>query len=324
MPAIITVWDGVQWRGAGTTTAPTGLPPSPWTYQSFTIGAPAPTSDLLLGMLNSPQNEANFVATEAEWGGTRSGIKRSYSTGMPNTAPLLLSDDYGKRASWHSMKSSWPGMAAGNDAAAMTSFLNSIPADHTLMLTYAHEPENDFPLGEELTRAAEWRAAQAYFYDLVKSVRPQTLVGPILMSWTFKSASGRVWQRWVPPVGKMDFFGLDPYNAYLFPIIGAPTTWEAWPMSGVVTWQAECDRLGVPGAIGETACHEDETGIGPSRKAGWMQDAVDYAVANNYTAFCWFNSYKPGDTAEPMMLNSSQASLDKWSSLLSAHQNGVK
>ena len=48
------------------------------------------------------------------------------------------------------------------------------------------------------------------------------------------------------------------------------------------------------------------------------------AGANNYTAFCWFNSYKPGDTAEPMMLNSSQASLDKWSSLLSAHQNGVK
>ncbi len=281
--------------------------------------------DMFVGMLNSPQTEANWVATEAEWGGVRAGIRRSYSTGMPTTAPVELTSCYGKRASWHSMKSTWTDMSSGANDAAVTSFLNSIPADHELLLTYAHEPENDNPLAEEITRSAEWRAAQAHFYDLVKSVRPQTLVGPVLMSYTFEASSGRVWSRWVPPVDKMDFFGLDPYNPYKFPAVGAPNTWRDWPMgAGMPIWQQACDDLGVPGAIGETACHEDESGIGPARKVAWLNGAIAYSLAHKHVAFCYFNSYKPGDTAEPMLLNSSPQSLAAWANILSAHQKGVK
>ena len=283
-----------------------------------------PIADMYVGMHNSPVGEAQWLVTKAEWGGARSGIRRSYSTNLPSSAPSVLTDCYGKRASWHSVKADWVQMASGSLDGTVTSFLNSIPADHELMLTFAHEPENDNPLAQEVDRSAEWRAAQEHFYDLVKSVRPQTLVGPILMGYTFVPASGRVPSRWAPSASKMDFFAIDTYQAYRFPAAGNGTTWHNWPVPGVTAWREMCATLGVPGAIGETACAEDESGIGPTRKVGWMQAAVADSIAHGDIAFCWFNSYKPGDTAESMLLNSSSESLAAWANILNANQKGVK
>lgn len=295
-------------------------------WRSLDDGTEQPLHDpgggMFVGMYNLPEGEPQWLATEAEWGGIRSGIARSYSSGLPSTAPPSLQRDYGKRASWHSVKANWPQMAAGEHDATVTSFLNSIPADHELLLTFAHEPENDNPLNQEAERSAEWRAASIHFYDLVKSVRPQTWVGPVMMDWTYNPASGRVWERWTLPADKQDFSGLDPYQPYLFPIIGAPTTWHDYPMSAVSTWQSVCNDLGVPGAIGEIACHEFPGN--PGRKAGWIEDSIQHSLDNNHLAYCYFNAYKPGDTAEPMLLNSHAQSLSTWAGVLSANQRGVK
>lgn len=271
--------------------------------------------------LPSTGGEAIWPATEAEWGGQRVGLARTFSSNLPASAPSNLSHHFGRRATWHSVKAGWPQMADGSLDSTLKSFLNSIPADHDLMLTFAHEPENDNPLNQEAARAAEWRAASVHFYDVVKQTRPQTLVGPILMSWTFNSSSGRDWERWILPADKQDFMGLDPYQAYMFPIVGSPTTWHDWVTPQVALWQSVADDLGVPGAIGETACHEF---IGnPQRKVDWIMEGYNHAVANNYVAFSYFNVYKPNDTALPMLLNSHAATLAAWSSILINHTRGV-
>lgn len=323
---------------ADDTTEPPGVPDDPppsslWHLVTGTgtnrqLGNPivvtnATPQNIYVGMHNLPTGEPNWTATEALWGGTKSGIKRSFSSNIPSTAPTILSTDFGKRASWHSVKSSWTGLVAGNDDTALTSFLNSIPPDHELMLTYAHEPENDNPLNQEVARSAEWRAAQAYFYDLVKSVRPQTLVGPILMAYTYNPSSGRDPENWTPNPAKMDFFGIDAYSGYLFPMVGAPTNWVNAPTAEFVAHTAAAQELGVPIALGETAVHEDQTGIGPSRKVAWITDFFNYVKANGGIAFCYFNAYKPGDTAEPMMLDSSPEVLAAWGDILEEHQHGV-
>lgn len=141
------------------------------------------------------------------------------------------------------------------------------------------------------------------------------------MSWTFNPASGRTPERWILPADKQDFSGLDPYQPYLFPIIGAPTTWEDFPTPYIEEWQSINDSLGVPGAIGETACHEHLTQ--PLRKAQWIREFFDWCKAQGHIAFCYFNADKPGDTAPAMLLNSSEAVLDTWAGILEENQAGV-
>jgi len=324
MPVQTLVWDGAQWLGSGATTAPTGLPPSPWVYQTVTIGAPPPTSGLAVGR-TAPISVAQWNADETTYG--RLGIRRSFSPGFPSTPPSGgtasgMTDDYGKRMTWHSVKGDWPTAAAGGLDATMTSFLNAVPADHSLMLTFAHEPENDFPSDQAVARSAEWRAAQSRLYDVVKAVRPQTLFGVVLMGWTFNPSSGRTVAHWTPPPGKADFYGVDDYNPYQFPAAGNGTTWNVQPSTQMQTYVAWCAANGVPGAIGENATAEHLSD--PNRKAQYLQDIIDYANANGFLAYCYFDAFKPGDTSESMVLNSSAISMAKWTALVAANQFGVK
>lgn len=295
---------------------------------------PPPNNDIYVGMLNSPVGEAQWVITEAEWGGVKSGIARTFSPGLPSTPPTDMTRSYGKRASWHSVKADWDEMASGVHDSTLISFLNAVPADHELMFTFAHEPENDGVSPANGSNPAynawvaeyapKWRAACEHFYDVVKATRPQTLVGPVLMGFTFDSSSHRDPNDWRISGSKCDFYGLDPYNPYLFPMVGAPNNWVNQPSSQVTAFTAFCASLGCRPAIAETACHEDASGIGPQRKVDWMNSFFNYTKANNYLAFCYFNAYKPNDTAPEMMLNSSPQSLAAWANILSAHQRGVK
>lgn len=282
-------------------------------------GGPSP---MYVGAWNLPGGESNWLALEAQTG--HMGIRRTYTGGMPSTAPAVVQQDYGKRASWHSVKANWTATAAGQHDAAIISFCQSIPEGHQMLLTIDHEPENDNPLSEEAARSAEWRAANEHYYDVVKSVRPDFLVGPILMGWTFNPASGRSVVNWTISGDKCDFYGIDEYNPHHFPMIGSPTQWVNQPSPTMTAFTQLCNSLGVPGAVGETATSEDMSGVGPARKVAWMNDLIGYAEANNYLAVCYFNAYKPGDTSEAMMIESSPQSIAAWADIVAAHPRGIQ
>lgn len=275
-----------------------------------------------IGMCSSPLDEPSWLALESQVG--RMGLRRTFSPGLPSTAPAKVRQDYGKRTSWHSVKANWVEMANGNHDSTVTSFLNSIPSDHELWLTFYHEPENIYPLGEEPARSAEWRAAQHHFYDLVKSVRPATLVGPILMGWTFDPASGRSPANWTVDADKCDFYGVDEYNPYYFPMVGNRDTWVSQPTQQMRDFVTLCRQLDVAPAVGEVASSEYYGAWSGSRKAEWINQLIDYTVAEKFIGVCWFDVYTPNDTSEDMLIDSSQASLDAWAGHVSQHQRGVK
>jgi len=286
------------------------------------IDGEEPESQMYIGTCDDVgTGEAQWVALEAQTG--RMGIRRSYSSSFPATPSSELTTDYGKRASWHSVKGDWVTAANGGYDATMTSFLNAVPANHELMLTFAHEPENDNPLAQENARSAEWRAAQEHLYDVVKSVRPQTLFGPILMGYTFSASSGRNVANWTISGSKCDFYGVDEYNPYRFPMVGNGTTWRPQPSTQLTAFTNLCNSLGVPGAVGETASAEHDSGV-RSWKIGWFHDMLNYCDANNYLAYCWFNANKPNDTSPAMMLTSSSEFMAAWAAQVATHQRGVK
>ena len=296
------------------------------------IGGEPGVNPMYLGAASTGGTEANWLALEGLVG--RMGVRRNYNPGLPSTAPAALIQDYGKRTSWYSVKADWAQMASGSLDATVTSLVNSVPANHELWLTFAHEPENDgvTPANGNnpaynawvAANAPTWRAACERFYDVVKAARPQTLVGPILMGFTFAASSGRNPNDWKVAANKCDFYGIDAYNPYLFPMVGSPSNWVNQPSNDMVAFTAFCNSLGCMKAVGETACHEDESGIGPQRKVDWINSMIAYAEANDYLAYCWFNSYKPGDTAPPMLLDSSPQTTATWSAQVVAHQRGIK
>ena len=296
------------------------------------IDGEEPASQMYVGTCDDVgTGEAQWVALEAQTG--RMGIRRSYSSSFPSTPSSELTTDYGKRSSWHSVKGDWATAASGGYDATMTSFLNAVPANHDLLLTFAHEPENDgvTPANGSnpaynawvAANAPAWRAAQEHLYDVVKSVRPQTKFGPILMGYTLSASSGRNIADWTVSGSKCDFYGVDEYNPYRFPMVGNGTTWRPQPSETMLAFTNLCNSLGVPGAVGETASAEHDSGV-RSWKIGWFHDMLNYCEENNYLAYCWFNANKPNDTSPAMMLTSSPEFMAAWAAQVATHQRGVK
>ena len=272
---------------------------------------PPPVDAMKIGAFHDPINLTAWNQLEAQVGNMN--IIRSYSSGLPNSwSAAGCTWHPADTTTWHSMKANWNAMASGSLDSTVISFLNSVPLNKDLWLTFAHEPENDGGV------SSQWRAAQRHFYDVVKANRPETKVGPVFMDWTFNPLSGRNHNDWHVGPDYMDFVGCDPYNVYRLPIFGNPNTWE-WPheMVGLQNYWDFCDLMDRPPAIGEFGTCEHETQ--PTWKAQWMNEFIDEANDRGCAGVCWFNIVKANDTQPSLLLTSSQASIDTWSAIVDTY-----
>lgn len=282
-------------------------------------------------------NLSGFTSLETALG-QRMGIRRIYDSGPMSPTSAAFNDmknDFGVRASWLSVKGNgtvaqWcSDMVNGVYDAGITAALNAVPADHILLLTFFHEPED--------VTGGVFAPAFRHFYTLVKSVRPQTYVGPVLQGWTFNPASGRDLNSYNPGASYCDFFGIDDYNRFNYPSGSSPSNIGKWQDFSAINiplyakpW-IDSVMPGKPMAIGELATAEFDTTVmqtppgqtATSNKPQWINDAITYLDAHNTLAVCWFSIYKSGDTTPTMILNSTTASTQKWASFQVAHPNGV-
>lgn len=254
--------------------------------------------------------------TAAEWARVEGllnrslNIRRSY-TSNPISGTLASSAagmDIGKRAIWYSFKGDLGTMRDGGYTSALNTFLASVPSGQVLYLTFRHEPENDKNLD-----LPTYRAALRRFYTDTKAARASTtVVQPLYMGHTFRTSSGRNPDDWYPGNAYTDAIGVDIYNPYKLPALGNTTQWLDNPMTHLIAFRNYCAAKGKPWGVGEWGCAEDETGIGPSRKALWLRTFADYCAPNNCFALCYFSSSKADDTNPTIVIESSAQSLDSF------------
>ncbi len=117
--------------------------------------------------------------------------RRSYDVGIPvNFTSSAMVDDIGKcPVSIGSFKPVWTETINGNNNEAIKKFVQSIPGDRIVYLTFYHEPEDDMPA---LGTSDTFQQAFAKFATIVLSAgKPNVHPCFILMTWTFKPQSGR-------------------------------------------------------------------------------------------------------------------------------------
>lgn len=300
---------------------PTGsVTPPPSGSQMF-VGVTAGTVNV-----DSDWRKQNMPWLEGKVG--RMGIRRTFQSNIPTDFNSTYAGaDVGVRASWQSIRSDWTTTKNGAYDTAITDYLNTIPADHDLMLTWCHEPEDDGG------SSADFRASATHVNQLIKSVRPQTWVGPIFMAWTFDSRSGRAPSDWMPSVSSCDFLGVDPYQNYLFPPSGSSTTWDPTPGTGTTgitsfmnyaknTWK-------LTPALAETACgpYRGSSGTGADNftmKRDWIKAEVEYFDNNGALAFCYFDTNINNDMSPEALLEDDALTTTYWSGLTASHTRGVK
>lgn len=265
-------------------------------------------------------------------------MHRTYESGIPSSFSASRSgtEDYPNgRGCWQSVRSpsNWVNFANGNHDAAVTAYVESIPTDYPIMLTFNHEPEN----GDDDGNPAHFSAAGARFYDLVKAVRPDIPVGPIYISYTFNTGissgpygdpHGWDYKDQSTGVYKHDFIGVDTYQTYLFPPAGSGLKWDTPPHHRLVTARQYADAMGVPVAVGEFACG---TYQGPSgtatpdyqMKLDYIQTSVEYVEDAGGMAFFYFNTEVNNDMSPNALLGDDAGTIAYWSGLVATHQAGL-
>ncbi|MEJ7598888.1 MAG: hypothetical protein WKG01_13350 [Kofleriaceae bacterium] len=175
------------------------------------------------------------------------------------------------RLPWVSVKTpSWAAMGAGTHDAEIDQMLVALDAlPGPIWLTIHHEPEGgggvnqpDDPAGPAGHVAMNRRVRQRITALGVDNVA----LAPILMSYTFKGASGRNPDEWWAP-GIYDFFGVDHYVATESSLID--TAWGA-----IRTWAA---ARGVDVAVGEWGMRGTDAAAG-ARVHAWYDAAIGSAT----------------------------------------------
>lgn len=269
-------------------------------------------TDLLVGAAVNNGTQTNFNTLETAIGDIT--VYRSYDSGFPSTWQNSNASWVPDRVvSWHSLKPNVAQTASGALDTQLNTWISSIPTSHQCMLTFQHEMENP---GKNIN-PAEFRPAFARFYDLVKAIRPDILVGIIYMSWTFNPQSGRNWLDWWPGDTKTDFIGVDTYETYAAPVFGSGTTWYPGPEAAYVTACEHGAARGIPPAIGEF-----KAGWGPSNstdhdaKVKWAKDTIDYTASMNGIAVAWFNAVDPRGAAPGGSIEDDQETINYFTGLL--------
>lgn len=299
-----------RWNGTAWDVVHTG--PHPKTITPPDAPAPVyPQTSMLIGAAVNNGSQTNFNTLETAIGPLM--VYRSYDSGFPaNWQSGAASWVPDRVVSWHSLKPDVAGTASGSLDAQLTTWVKSIPATHKTMLTFQHEMENP----SKNINSAQFRTAFQRFYGIVKQYRPDILVGPIYMSWTFDPASGRNWADWWPGDTAADFIGVDTYETYMQPAFGTGTTWKPGPEAAYVTAAQHGADHGKPPAIGEFKAAwgpPDSTDI--QAKVAWAKATVDYTVSMNGVAACWFDSGDPRGTAPGGYIEDDQPTTDYFKGL---------
>jgi len=286
--------------------------PHPETITPPTIDPGTPTTDMLIGAAIGTGTQAQVTSFESTVG-QQIHVYRSYDSGFPATWQQGAASWHPDRfVSWHSLKPNVANTASGALDTQLETWVGSIPATHRCMLTFQHEPENP----SKGINPAQWRTAFRRFYDIVKGIRPDIQVGPILMGWTYDTASGRDPDGdWNPGADKVDFYGIDDYQLYLLEGAGSPTSWDEAPRHTTI----RCTQLAAshdrPIAMGELACGDYQGDF--TMKRDWIKAEVDYMVDNNAMAFCYFNTNTNNDLAPNSLITDDPLTQAYFAGLLS-------
>ncbi len=253
----------------------------------------------------------------------KQGIRRTFQSSIPtNFSNTYASSDVGKRASWQSVKADWRTVASGRADQRIAAYLATIPTKHRMLLTFNHEPEND---GKP---SADFRAASRRFYQVVKEHRPQTLVGPILMDWTFDPASGLHPADWFPGSAYCDFIGIDTYQTYLFPPAGSSKVWKSSTTDRQKAAVAWIHQQGCLPAIGEFACgpwrgHSGKAADDFRRKVDWVKSTLEFFESAGAVAACYFNTLINNDLAPKPLLQDDSLTTSYWSGVSASHPKAI-
>lgn len=117
--------------------------------------------------------------------------RRSYDTGIPvNFAASAMTDDVGNcPVSIGSFKPAWIETVNGSNNETIKKFIQSIPDDRIVYLTFYHEPEDNL---SSLNTTDILQQAFAKFVNIVLTAnKPNVHPCFVLMTWTFKTQSGR-------------------------------------------------------------------------------------------------------------------------------------
>ena len=318
MPVLTTVWDGTQWMGGGTTTPPTGLPPSPWVYESFTIG-PTPVTLAAFTLGSAAGGSTSFTAWNDECVNTGNkpgavnlglGLHRTYSPGgiVADFMTTAAAGDVANGvASIWSCKPDISQVASGNHDATFTSFFNSIPAGHRAWLMMWHEPWDDQFVW------STYRAAQARVWGLLNdSNADRDLVKWGILGTGYDFFVGRAQENFFPAGGEYDYVGTDPYDFYrnldVMPVSprGRNNHRTAAQLFSPATEFA--NSVGKPTVVGELGYHPDPTYLdGPMSPAGVpskpyrFRSAIEFCVANGVEAVAMFHA--PNGDDGPWWMN---------------------
>lgn len=202
-------------RSASTGTPDAGPPPPPPFTPAY-AGQPRP-STLHWGAAISGNGDP--VSRHETAAGRAMGVHRTFWQWADRTSRLVdtAADDLAaERIPWVSVKTpSWAAMGNGQYDAEIDAMLRALSAlGGPVWLTLHHEPEGgggvnspDDPAGPAGHVAMNRRVRQRLTALGVRNVA----LAPVLMSYTFKSASGRDPEAWFAP-GIYDFIGIDHYR----------------------------------------------------------------------------------------------------------------
>lgn len=198
------------------------------------------------------------------------GVHRTFFQWDARTGKMVSTarDDLAKgRLPWVSVKPpSWAAMAAGTHDRAIDEMLTALDAlGGPVWLTIHHEPE-----GGNGVNAPDDPAGPAGHVAMNRRVRERmtalrtthVALAPILMTYTFKAASGRNPDEWFAP-GIYDFIGVDHYRDAEASLVEA--TWAT-----VRTWVA-ARKLDV--AVGEWGMRGSNAASG-ARVREWFDQAT--------------------------------------------------
>lgn len=286
---------------------------------------PPPSPRMLLGQAHAPATEPEFQALDTLVG-VPAAIRRTYVTAatIPSTfATTPAGTDVGRRASWQSVRAPWAEVASGLWDAAIELYVASIPSDHRCLLTYSHEPENDGG------NPVDFVAASRRFYEVARPAAATSVrIGPVAMGWTFDPLN-HTGQRaaYFDGIGAdhMDFGGLDIYQPYHFPPAGYDSRWWPAPMGRLNAFLDWCTVLGVPPAIGETACAQDTTGAsgnpdGTAAKIEWVQTTVQTVEDAGGLAVCYFDTVINDDLDPSALITAQPEFTAAWAEMLRVRQ----
>lgn len=240
-------------------------------------------------------NETNWQAFENQVGQIQ--VRRSYETNVPTSfaASKIAADISRNRVSVWSFKPSMTAWNNGSLDAAFNNFINGVPAGHDTTFLAWHEPEDQIAAGS--FTLAQWKNCQNRLGQLVHATGRSELKTAICLrgpaTFTTPSPYGVEGTTFWDPgfTANIDVIGFDPYMNV--DNTGSSAYRQMSQKIGQAQSMAWAAEHGKPVAWTEYGCF-DPDGPPSTRKAAWLDNAWEYAKANNLLYVCYFNINQAG------------------------------